>query len=51
MKKEHVAVVMGDAVVIEAALNGGRDRSENEAVPYTAGELAAEARRCLAAAR
>ena len=34
------------AVVIEAALNGGRDRSENEAVPYTAGELAAEARRC-----
>jgi 3-keto-5-aminohexanoate cleavage enzyme len=46
MKKEHVAVVMGGAVVIEAALNGGRDRSENEAVPYTAGELAAEARRC-----
>ena len=46
MKKEHVAVVMGGAVVIEAAHNGGRDRSENEAVPYTAGELAAEARRC-----
>src|SRR5215216_7080376 len=46
MKKEHVAVVIGSAVVIEAALNGGRDRSQNEAVPYTAGELAAEARRC-----
>ena len=39
-------MVIGGAVVIEAALNGGRDRSENEAVPYTAGELAAEARRC-----
>src|SRR5215204_2785600 len=39
-------VVIGSPVVIEAALNGGRDRSENEAVPYTAGELAAEARRC-----
>jgi 3-keto-5-aminohexanoate cleavage enzyme len=46
LKKEHVAVVIGSAVVIEAALNGGRDRSENEAVPYTASELAAEARRC-----
>ena len=34
------------AVVIEVALNGGRDRAENEAVPYTAGELAIEARRC-----
>jgi 3-keto-5-aminohexanoate cleavage enzyme len=44
--KEHVAVVSGSAVVIEAALNGGRDRFENEAVPYTASELAAEARRC-----
>jgi len=33
-------------VVIEAALNGGRNRSQNEAVPYTASELAAEARRC-----
>jgi 3-keto-5-aminohexanoate cleavage enzyme len=39
-------VVIGSAVVIEAALNGGRDRSQNAAVPYTAGELAAEARRC-----
>jgi 3-keto-5-aminohexanoate cleavage enzyme len=39
-------VVDGSTVVIEAALNGGRDRSENEAVPYTAGELAAETRRC-----
>src|SRR5215210_350159 len=46
MKKEHVAVVSGSAVVIEAALNGSRDRSENEAVPYTAGELAAEVKRC-----
>jgi len=46
MKKEHVAVVIGSAVVIEAALNGGRDRSQNAAVPYTAGEIAAEARRC-----
>jgi 3-keto-5-aminohexanoate cleavage enzyme len=33
-------------VVIEVALNGGRDRADNEAVPYTAAELAAEARRC-----
>jgi len=39
-------VVILSTVVIEAALNGGRDRSQNEAVPYTAGELAAEARRC-----
>lgn len=46
MKKEHVVVVSGSAVVVEAALNGGRDRSGNEAVPYTASELAAEARRC-----
>lgn len=37
---------MADIVVIEAALNGGRDRAENPAVPYTAAELAAEARRC-----
>jgi 3-keto-5-aminohexanoate cleavage enzyme len=34
------------AVFIEVALNGGRDRADNEAVPYTAAELAAEARRC-----
>jgi 3-keto-5-aminohexanoate cleavage enzyme len=33
-------------VVIEAALNGGRDRSVNQAVPYTAAELAGEVRRC-----
>src|SRR5215212_3369913 len=39
-------VVIGSAVVIEAALNGGRDRSQNEAVPFTAGEIATEARRC-----
>jgi 3-keto-5-aminohexanoate cleavage enzyme len=45
-KKEYVAMVSGSAVVIEAALNGGRDRTENEAVPYTASELAAEAKRC-----
>src|SRR5262245_3638801 len=37
---------MTTAVVIEAALNGNRDRSENPANPYTADELAAEARRC-----
>lgn len=34
------------AVLIEAALNGGRDRAQQPAVPYSAGELAAEARRC-----
>jgi uncharacterized protein (DUF849 family) len=39
-------VVIGSAVVIEAALNGGRERYENEAVPYTAAELDAEAKRC-----
>ena len=37
---------IGSAVVIEAALNGGRDRVESEAVPFTPGELASEARRC-----
>jgi 3-keto-5-aminohexanoate cleavage enzyme len=36
-------------VVIEAALNGGRDRAEQPAVPHTAAELATEARRCAAA--
>lgn len=41
-----VTMDIGSAVVIEAALNGGRDRAENDAVPFTAGELAAEARRC-----
>jgi uncharacterized protein (DUF849 family) len=35
-----------EPVVIEAALNGGRDRAECPAVPYTAAEIAAEARRC-----
>src|SRR5215213_7680305 len=44
--KEHVTMAIARAVVIEAALNGGRDHAENEAVPYTAAELAAEARRC-----
>ena len=39
-------MAIAGAVVIEVALNGGRDRAENEAVPYTAAELAAEARRC-----
>lgn len=38
--------VSDSAVVIEAALNGGRDRAENPAVPYAADEIAAEARRC-----
>ena len=33
-------------VVIEVALNGNRDRAENPTVPYTADEIAAEARRC-----
>ena len=44
--KGRVTMASASAVVIEAALNGGRDRAENEAVPYTAAELAAEARRC-----
>jgi 3-keto-5-aminohexanoate cleavage enzyme len=39
-------MAVAGAVVVEAALNGGRDRAENEAVPYSAAELAAEARRC-----
>jgi 3-keto-5-aminohexanoate cleavage enzyme len=39
-------MVIGSEVVIEAALNGGRDRAKNPAVPYTASALAAEARRC-----
>jgi uncharacterized protein (DUF849 family) len=34
------------AVLIAAALNGGRDRTENRAVPWTAQELATEAHRC-----
>jgi 3-keto-5-aminohexanoate cleavage enzyme len=38
-----------DVVVIEAALNGGRDRLENPAIPYTAHDIAAEARRCAEA--
>src|SRR5215204_4777442 len=44
--KEHVTMALARAVVIEAALNGGRDHAENEAVPYTSAELAAEAKRC-----
>jgi 3-keto-5-aminohexanoate cleavage enzyme len=35
-----------ESVVIEAALNGGRDHAEYPAVPYTAEEIAAEAKRC-----
>ncbi len=35
----------GSSVLIEAALNGGRDRSENPMVPYTPVEVAVEARR------
>src|SRR5918995_7126613 len=46
MRKERVTMAVAGAVVVEAALNGGRVRAENEAVPYTAAELAAEARRC-----
>lgn len=34
------------AVMIEAALNGNRDRAENTAVPFTVDEISAEARRC-----
>ena len=45
-RKGHVTMAIARAVVVEAALNGGRDRAEHEAVPYTAAELAAEARRC-----
>ena len=45
-RKEHITMVSGSSVVIEAALNGGRDRTENGSVPYTVDELAAEARRC-----
>ena len=36
-------------VIIEAALNGGRGRAEHPGVPYTAAQLAAEARRCVEA--
>jgi 3-keto-5-aminohexanoate cleavage enzyme len=45
-KEEPVTMASASAVVIEVALNGGRDRAELDAVPYTAAELAAEARRC-----
>ena len=38
-----------DVVVIEAALNGGRERTEHPAIPYTPTEVADEARRCAAA--
>jgi 3-keto-5-aminohexanoate cleavage enzyme len=37
---------MPDTVIIEAALNGGRTRDEHPGVPFSAEELAAEARRC-----
>ncbi len=33
-------------VVIEAALNGGRDRREHPGIPYLSNEIAAEGRRC-----
>lgn len=39
----------GGPVIIEAALNGVRDRVEQPVVPYSAAELAAEARRCVEA--
>ena len=45
-RNENVTMDTSSGVVIEAALNGGRDRTENKAVPYTAHELAVEARRC-----
>ena len=45
-RRKDPTVGIAGAVVIEVALNGNRDRAENEAVPYTAAELAAEARRC-----
>jgi 3-keto-5-aminohexanoate cleavage enzyme len=45
-RKENITMVVSSEVVIEAALNGGRDRAENRAVPFTADELAVEARRC-----
>jgi len=38
-------MIPSDAVVIEAALNGGRDRAEHPAVPLAPEEVAAEARR------
>jgi uncharacterized protein (DUF849 family) len=37
---------MSSRVIIEVALNENRDRAENPHVPYSAEELAAEARRC-----
>jgi len=40
---------MPDLFIVEAALNGSRKRSEHPDVPLSAGELAAEARRCVEA--
>ena len=37
---------MADIVIVEAALNGGRTRSEHPGVPLAARELAKESRRC-----
>lgn len=37
---------MADIVIVEAALNGGRTRSEHPSVPLAARELAEETRRC-----
>jgi 3-keto-5-aminohexanoate cleavage enzyme len=45
-RNENITMDTSSGVVIEAALNGGRDRIENKAVPYTARQLAVEARRC-----
>src|SRR5688500_12293997 len=39
---EEDRVGTGDTVVIEAALNGGRGRTEHPAVPFTPEEIAAE---------
>jgi len=42
-------VAAEDRVVVEAALNGGRDRAEQPGVPYSPAEVAVEARRCAEA--
>lgn len=42
-------MLMDMPVIIEAALNGGRERREHPRVPYTPEEVAAEAARCVEA--
>lgn len=41
--------IANEALLIEAAINGGRDRSEVAAVPYAPAEIAVEAKRCAEA--